>query len=229
MSDNKTAEEAKQEYIEKMGEPLGMLFNELWQELAWLHMKWGEFLELYGKKPSRIKLLNEVAPSFFRLVQDSLWEDILLHIARLTDPPSSAGKPNLTIRRLPELIDDEETSLNVSLLIAEADNATEFCRDWRNRHIAHRDLDLALKRRVKPLESVSRQRVQEAMKAIDNVLDAVTRHFTNSTTAFDAGAISGGALSLLHRIADGLKAEERQRERLLRGEYEPDDFQPRDI
>lgn len=77
MSSHLTYEETRQHYIEKMGEPLGLLFNALWQEMAWLYQKWNEYVELYGAKPSRIDLLNKAAPSFFRLAQDSLWEGTL--------------------------------------------------------------------------------------------------------------------------------------------------------
>ena len=77
-----------------MGEELGSLYHALWQEVVWLHTEWGEYVQLYGTKPSRIRLLNEAAPSFFRLVQDGLFETTVLKIARLTDPPKSLGKPN---------------------------------------------------------------------------------------------------------------------------------------
>lgn len=104
MVDSRTPLEAKNYYIKHMGEPLGSLFYALWQEVAWVRVKWQEYIELFGKKPSRVDLLNKSAPLFFRIVQNVLWYDILMHIARLTDPPKSKGKPNLTIRRLPELV-----------------------------------------------------------------------------------------------------------------------------
>ncbi|WP_408068516.1 AbiU2 domain-containing protein [Vineibacter terrae] len=61
----------------------------------WLHVKWEEYVELYGKRQSRVDLLNEAAPLFFRIVQDALWADTLLHIARLTDEPNSYDKPSM--------------------------------------------------------------------------------------------------------------------------------------
>src|SRR6266404_1158399 len=104
-----TPDEAKARDIQKMGEVLGQQYHALWQELSWLHAKWNEYVELFGKKSSRIELLNQAAPSFFHLVQTSLWEDILLHIACLTNPPTSLGiKTNLTICNLPNLITDCE-------------------------------------------------------------------------------------------------------------------------
>ena len=75
----------KAKYVAEMGERLGKRFDELWQELAWLNVKWTEHVELFGTKESRIKLLNESASLFFRIVQDTLLEGALLHIARLTE------------------------------------------------------------------------------------------------------------------------------------------------
>ncbi|MGZ8401653.1 MAG: AbiU2 domain-containing protein [Methyloceanibacter sp.] len=102
-----TAQESRERYIAKMGEALGTQFAALWQEVAHLHMSWSEYVELFGTKPSRIDLLNSAAPRFFRILQDALWDETLLHIARLTDSPESGkGKSNLTIRNLPELVDE---------------------------------------------------------------------------------------------------------------------------
>ena len=54
--------------------------------------KWNDFVELFGTKETRIDLLNGSAPRFFRIVQNVLWEETLLHLARLTDSPDSVGK-----------------------------------------------------------------------------------------------------------------------------------------
>ncbi|MGH6863084.1 MAG: hypothetical protein ACRECN_02235, partial [Methylocella sp.] len=63
----RTAEEAKANYIEKMGEPLGTQFAALFQEVARLHMVWGEFAELFGDEP-RVMVLNQAAPAMFHII-----------------------------------------------------------------------------------------------------------------------------------------------------------------
>lgn len=60
----------------------------------------------------------------------------------------------------------------MSKLIAETIKLTEFCRDWRNRRIAHRDLKLALEQPTTPLAAGSRAQAKDALKAIANVLNA---------------------------------------------------------
>ena len=229
MSGHRTAEEVKRHHIEVMGDDLGSLYHAVWNELAWLYSKWGEYVELFGTKPSRIDLVNRAAGHFFRIVQDSLWEDALLHIARLTDPPKSVGKENLTIRKLPQLIVQEPLKTKVSELIDVAVEKAEFCRDWRNRHIAHKDLKLALSSGAEPLKPASRAKVKEALSSISDVLNALSNHYMDSTTMFEGVGNGGGAVSLLYVIDDGLRAEEERNERRKAGDYRAADYQLRDL
>ncbi len=226
MARSVTADEAKNENVAAMGPELGSIYDALWQELAWVSMKWQQFRELYGCNPERIDLLNAAAGLFFRVVQDAIWEETLLDLAKLTDPPESRGKPNLSLRRLPPLVSDTLRA-RLEALVEEAVEKTAFARDWRHRHIAHRDLDLALKRGAQPLLPASRQHVTEALSAVAAVLNAVNEHYRNSTTVFDLGFDEPqGAVSLLYVIRDGLEVKEKRRRRLKDGKADPDDLHP---
>jgi len=230
MSGHRTAEEVRQHHVEVLGDELGTLYNVLWNELAWLYSNWREYEELFGKKPSRIELINKAAGLFFRIVQDSLWEDSLLHIARLTDPPKSVGKDNLSIRRLPDLIENDALKKKVTELIKVSVEKAEFCRDWRNRRIAHKDLGLVLKTGAKPLKLASRAKVKEALSSIADVMNAISSHYMDSTTMYEGvGGTSGGAVSLLYVLDDGLRAKEERHERRKAGNYQPEDFEARDL
>ena len=219
MTRYRSAPETKQYYVEQMGVQLGPLFHALWQEVAWLYVKWQEYTELFGKKQSRVDLLNKAAPLFFRVVQDVLWYDILMHIARLTDFPESVGKPNLTIQRLPHLVEDQAVE-SVKSLVKEAIEAAKFCRDWRNRRIAHRDLNIALVRDAKPLEVASREKVRNALAAIQRVLNWVEQRYTGGTTVFSSVVTPPtGAEALLYVIYDGLKERDQRELRIRQGDY----------
>ena len=226
---SRTAAEAKAHRISVMVQELGQFYDALWQQVAWLHRKWDEYVALFGTKPERISLLNEAAPSFFRVVQDSLWEGVLLHIARLTDSPQSVGKPNLSFRRLPPLIGHKETKEQVEEDLINAIEATGFCRDWRNRHIAHRDLNLALGLGAEPLKSASRAQVKAALEALAKILNTIESHYLDSTTFFDFGSESGGAEALLYVIADGLGANQERLNRLKAATAVPNDWKPRQL
>ena len=223
---DQTADEFKRQCIEKMGEQLGSQFSALWQEVAVLHLNWKEYVELFGTKPERVEILNRAAPMFFHMIQNEGWEACLLGLARLTDPPKSAGRENLTIQNLPTLIDDPQAKAKVKGLVDLALKSTEFCRDWQHRYIAHRDLSLALKEPTKELAEGNRAKANAALKAVADVLNAVQGHYMDAYTPFDFASRYHGAVSLLHLIHRGLKANEQREARILKGEHSEDDFDP---
>ena len=107
------AEDSRRATITAMGSPLGEIYDILYSQVAWVHIKWSEHRSLYAKSQERIDFLNEAAPAFFASLQNTLWDDVLLHLCRLTDPEMSAGKRNLTLQCFPSLISD--TSLRKML------------------------------------------------------------------------------------------------------------------
>lgn len=224
MGTERTAAEARADNIAAMGQELGERYSALWQELVWLYRIWGEYVDLYGTKPSRVELLNQAAGSFFRVVQDALWEQTLLRIARLTDPATSVGKANLSVQSLLLAIDDIDAKDVVSRRIDEALKASAFCRDWRNRRIAHHDLDLALERHPQPLAPASRAQVRNALDRIADVLNAVSQHYRDSETHFEGSLYPGGGASLLYLLDAALELRAERDARFKRGEHRPEDF-----
>jgi hypothetical protein len=214
---NQSSEQEKQGYIAEMGEPLGTQFAELRLDIASLHLTWLEFVELFGTKTSRIELLNNAAPHFFRMVQDRLWEAVLLHIARLTDRPESfRGKTNLTLQNLPALIDDKKLKEEVKKQCDAAVTAAKFALDWRNRRIAHRDLDLALGGSATPLPSVTLKQVNDALASFEAILNAISK------TESRFGMVvrhNKGALNLIYLLDDGLIAQKERQDRIKAGDY----------
>jgi hypothetical protein len=203
----RTADEAKANYIEKMGEPLGTQFAALFQEAARLHMVWGEFVELFGDE-ERVKVLNEAAPAMFHVIGHALWQFILLEIARLTDRPGTGSKKNLTIRNLPELVKPELRD-DVWELVCAALEKSDLCRDQRNRQLAHLDLDLLTDQSAKPLEPATMKAVGEAIDAIGNVLKEVHLHYIGGLSFSRTVGGAGNALSLLWLLKHGLIARQK--------------------
>jgi hypothetical protein len=227
----RSANGIKAHNIEKMGDALGLQYSALWQEVAAIHFQWGEFKELFHEKKSRVDLLNQSAGSFFRMVQDSLWEGTILHVARLTDPPHTGSKDrsNLSVQNLPDLIDDPGLKTRVTALAKNAVTEAAFCRDWRNRHIAHRDLRLALDATVEPLAEASVKKVDGSLESIVAIMNAVDGHYCESETRYDLGKPHHGAISLLYVLDDGIKAAEARSKRLESGAFTQDDFRARDL
>jgi len=210
-----TASETQQEHVQAMGPELGTWFHALWNDLVWVNLKWQEMGALYAQPPERLDLLNYVAPHFFRELQDIIWRDVLLHLARMTDPPKSVGKRNLTIQALPELIhDDDSLAAELSALIEDAIRQSEFVTHWRNRRLAHNDVALKLKQPAKPLPLASRADVDNALNAIGRVLRRLyAKYFPSSELMFGPVPIHGGVDALIAYIELGVQAEQQRRER----------------
>lgn len=214
----RTAEQTRSDNVAAMGEEVGKIYSALWQEVALIHKRWGQYVALFGTSPSRIDLLNEAAPQFFRTVQDALWEAMLLHLARLSDPPKSVGKENLSVRRLTQAVANTSISPAMTVLEASVMDSTLFARDWRNRKLAHRDLELAVEAHADPLAPASRASVKAALAALTEFLNAFSSHFLDSTTMFNTGDDGGDALSLLYVLKDGLTHDKERLAKIKNGE-----------
>ena len=208
-----------------MGPELGAIFHATSVELSWLHWRWKQYRILFGEKPSRINLLNQSAPFFFRVIQDALLEDTFLGIARLVGPSASLNKPNLTIQRLPSLISNASLRDEVQTLVRKAKTSAAFADDWRNRHIAHRDLQLALDKSARRLAVATRGKIEDSLSAMREVLNHIEDSYCNAVTAYYSPS-PGDAETLLYVLRDGLMRERDRRERWDRGERHEDDLMP---
>jgi hypothetical protein len=144
-------------------------------------------------------------------------------------PAGPNGRTNLTIRALPSLITKSEVLPVVENMVDIAVAQTGFARDWRNRHIAHRDLKLALEDGAEPLKPASRAAVKEALSSISQVLNTVSQPYLDETMGYEMTEAVHGAAGLLYVLDDGLRAEEDRRERAKRGKYFRDEYAPRDL
>lgn len=222
-----THEEVLQQHVDTLGTELGPIYNALYNECALLHIKWQQYVELFGTKPERIDLLNEAASLFFKIIADTLWDDTLLHLTKLTDPPGSGKKKQrLTIQRLPRLIADDIFKVEVEQLIDAAVKATEFARDWRNRRIAHRNLALAIKQTPAGLTPASREKIKNALEAVTLCLQRVHEFYFNSKILFGVSPEPNGAVDLLYVINDGIEARRKRLQRLRDSRILPEDIEP---
>jgi hypothetical protein len=224
MSRSKSAEEVRTGYIEKMGQELGEFFHATSSELTWTHWRWKQYRILFGDKPSRIDLLKEAAPLFFRIVHDVFFKDTLLAIARLVERPKSSGKRVLTVKRFPPLLADPNLKEQVCTLIEKAKTSAGFAVDWRNRRLAHRDLDLILSESPEPLPPATREKVEESLSALRDVLNRIEVVYCKATTAYDFSSAPGDAEALLYVIRDGLLREKDRQARWARRELHDDDL-----
>lgn len=210
-------EELRAERVAVMGPELGEIHHALINDLSWLLLKWDQYCALFGTKPERVDLLNKAAPLFFAVVEDTLWDGILLHLRRLTDPASSCGKANLSIERLRSLVPDSGFRAEVAALVSAAVASSEFARDWRNRRIAHSDLSLHTAQAPLPLAHASRASVIAALESLTALLKRIHEHYFKSDIDLNFVGEPGDAEALLRVLADGIEASRARWQRLEDG------------
>lgn len=182
-----------------MGQPLGVDFAELMQDAARLHLKWNEFLALYGGSQKRIDDLNAAAPGFFFLTQNAWWNDIIMHIFRMTD--HNAQVLSIPTLRVPDQIADE-----FKTKVAALSAAAKFAHRLRHNYIGHRNREVALQ--VRPTPPAGIADVRAAIAAIDDALQFVRHHYTKALpTMYEHLDILGGSEYLLWLVRRGMNAQ----------------------
>ena len=172
------SEKRKQEYEKKLGEEFGTVLYEV--ENDWLTglVRLKEYRVLFNE--DAVKLLNAVGGAFMWDVQQIFWQDLLLHVTRLTDPARMQNHENLSVQALPAFceqpaLQEKYPKLHpiVEARVKEAVAAAEAPRDWRNRRISHTDRNLAIDPEAKALTPTSLAVVQAAFDAVHAVIDAI--------------------------------------------------------
>ncbi|GAB3095589.1 hypothetical protein GCM10027159_13740 [Lysobacter terrae] len=183
-----------------MGQELGDSFYELYRELVELHIVWQQYRQLFGSDFDTVQLLNRSAGLFFKVVQDELWDSVLLGISRMTDPPATGRNKNLTIQSLPLLLADPVLAAEVQDLCSKAVTEAEFAREHRNKRIAHQDHNYLSNRSSNPLSGISRARVEDMLAALRAALNRLDNHFRDSTMMYEDFIDTDGARLLVHKL-----------------------------
>ena len=150
----------KQKYMDKLGNEFGAIFHGLQNDWAVGLVRIKEFRKLFDNT-THIELLEALGVGFFTDIHHILWDDLMLHVTRLTDPRSTAGK-------------DQGLHNEVQTLVDVAVDTAEFARDWRNRRISHTDLTRAVELDPEPLAPASTRQVAAALDAVHAVLNTIS-------------------------------------------------------
>ena len=153
--------------------------------------------------------MERAAPGFFWLVKNALWHQIILSVCRITDN----GSKVLSVKRFPRMT---KVALRNELetLIAKLEGAAQPARYARDRYIAHLEFEVLRNPTLHDAIVPEREPILNAIKAIDDLMHFVDRHFTKSNAVmWEHLDLLGGAAALHDIVRRGLR--DRQ-ERLAR-------------
>jgi len=168
------------EYVKVLGDKLGAIFYALREEELRLGLKWKQYRCLFAGSQERIELLNEVAGTFFFIIQEVLHDDVLMHIGRLVDPENSGtNKENLSLSQLASTvkIHAPQISAEIKSLVEQEEDKARFVKVWRHLRLAHTDLKSALDRGATVLPEIDLEQIEEFLRALRAVLSKMLSHF----------------------------------------------------
>ncbi|MGY0653083.1 AbiU2 domain-containing protein [Luteimonas sp. A537] len=125
----------------------------------------------------------------------------MLHVSRLTGPTKSMGKENLTVRRIPDLVQDFGLRNEIQNLVDSCQAHCTFVSDHRNKRLAHYDLETAVQNLEANLTGVSRLQLRLAVESLQEIVQKIYAHYANTHFDFDTSLRTDNAESLLRALA----------------------------
>lgn len=195
----RSRDEDRRVAVEAMGETLGPVYDELYNDVLWLQTKWGQLRSLFLHSTERRELLNESAPFLFAVLRGVLWEDILLHISRLTDRSSVAGHKNFSVDAVAGFVEDGGLAVKVREIADRAIESAAFARKYRDKTLAHSDLDHVLQN-ANPLSPVEPDEVEAVLSELRSLVNRIGDHYLHTEVAIEDVRAIGDAEALVARL-----------------------------
>jgi hypothetical protein len=185
-----------------------------------------EFKKLYNLSKERIDLMNSTAPNFFSLIQGVFFENIILHIACLTDDEAMGKNNNLTIYCLLKIFKDDPIIEELQKQLENSKIAVTKAREWRNKYIGHRDYKLAIDPLENPLPTINYDEIGNAIAELNRLLNIVELHLNDSTTMFEGHISFTSADNMIRLLNYGNLQWKKRLKRFTEGRIEPGDNEP---
>jgi hypothetical protein len=169
-------------------EPVQEVYSALRREIQEIHVRWKLYSQLFAKSQLRIDLMSETAVTFFFRIQYILLDDVLMGIARMTDPAKSRGNKNLSVNALRDRLSldgFEGVAEMVGQRISELESQIELFRQHRHKRIAHSDLETRLRSSESALLGISRAQIEHVLGVLAAVLNDVQIYFEDSSTGYE--------------------------------------------
>jgi hypothetical protein len=162
--------------VKKLPIEIEAIYEELKKEITWLHGRWIVYRQLFGTSEKRIALLNECSPTLFYILQDVLIGEVQLSLCKLTDPPSTGKSDNLSLEHLQMLLEahaDASLALTGRAVLDPLKVSCQPFRTWRNKRLAHLDLDAAMRSSSNPMPGISRSMIEQALESVRKYMNAI--------------------------------------------------------
>lgn len=178
-----------------MPSALAEVFRPLQRELVNIHIKWRLFRQLFGTDQGRIELLNRFAGGLFGVVQEVMYDDLVLALFRIADPRKTGRHENLSLDQLADTAGQFDTGLGARLQASSAAVDAHLAphSDWRDKLVAHNDLATAQARILgAAVTGPSRRTIEGALADAREALNLVQAHYGEGEMRYEDVILAPG-------------------------------------
>lgn len=201
-------------YQQRFGDEEGRRYKSIEDQWSRLWLLWKDFDTLFRNGEQRAEILTKSASGFFWQFRTLAMNEMLLGLCRLMD----RDKRTCSFPTFTKNIFSSDT-VNVSLedrdkILANQRDAlqrTKFAKNWRDKRIAHIDMDIS------GVEEYDIAEIKSGIDAIHALIDSVQLAFFETQMLNHVVGPSGDASSLLYKLRDGLQFREEAFERARNG------------
>ena len=181
------------------------LWTFLESEVVWLHGRWQIYRQIFGTTPKRIDIINEIARTFFWVLQRVLMNDVQLTLMKFADPPSTFGKDNATLEQLltkVEQLAEPALAQDLRSALVQYRATCSKIKTRRHKDLAHFDLRTQLSDKAASLPNPSRAEIEEALSDLRKFMNLFRVHYEGSYMAYEHFAMQDDANSLMYALKE---------------------------
>lgn len=183
------------------GDEYWSLFKTLNNDLTELHIDWRQFRKLFGTNPTRIELLNHIAPGFFSRMQWIILGHVAISISRLFDPATINGRSNVVLAGIIDALKDPSQARlreRLAVMLEELRTLAAPIIKLRHKRLAHRDKQTAMG--LESLPGVSRDLVEKVLSGIRELMNQAQLAIRGSSTLWELSDISNDGDALVYGL-----------------------------
>lgn len=194
-------------------EDIREIFIHLCQDVASLHYKWDFYQDLFAE-PEDANLLSDMAGWAFQIIEESVRKDMAMAISRLSDPAESFGHENISLANLARRCPGVS---GIDTILSNFQAACATVKKYRDKMIGHNDLKSRIEPHENPVPGIAKSDIDTILARAADLLNAVSRHYSDQSYVFDLMFPLGGAESLLHWLSVAKHHRDEEQEHRRRG------------
>ena len=184
------------------------LWTFLESEVIWLHGRWQIYRQIFGTNPKCIDIINEIARTFFWVLQRVLMNDVQLTLMKFADRPSTFGKDNATLEKLlteVEQLPEPALAQDLRSALIQYRATCAKIKTRRHKDLAHFDLRTQLSDKAVSLPNPSRAEIEEALSELRKFMNLFRVHYEGSYMAYEHFAMQDDANTLMYALKESLR------------------------